>query len=161
MKLIDLFRIEVEKFYGLNPGETKVKTRRLEIREPRQIIQYLCKKDNLGSLGYIAKNTSSWNTDHTTVLHSFKTITKLRNLESKLDDDITQIENIISKKRSDNRSRKYYLKSDGFIILETSNLHDILKRIHYILTEGKKDNYTIEIETRKNCKRIFELNKIK
>lgn len=64
------------KYYRIDVNSIALRSRKTEIREPRQVIHYKCKKlfndgISLSNIGRIAGNK-----DHTTVLHSIKTIAK-------------------------------------------------------------------------------------
>lgn len=61
--------------FGFDPKQLQVKTRKKEIKEPRQILHYLAKKHTNLSFAKIGKRFG--NKDHATVLNSYNLISNL------------------------------------------------------------------------------------
>lgn len=61
--------------FGFEPDQLKIKTRKGEIKEGRQILHYLAKHFNLGSYDEIGKRFGD--KDHATVMYSCRTVSDL------------------------------------------------------------------------------------
>tara|TARA_R110002020_G_scaffold334555_2_gene549789 strand:- start:7091 stop:7720 length:630 start_codon:yes stop_codon:yes gene_type:complete len=92
------------EFYALKPKKVFSNTRKGEIVKARQVIQYLIKKNTKKSLECIGKVSLDYGRkkshDHASVLHSFKKIIGLIEVDKDFRDEINQI-NVIYKKRKE------------------------------------------------------------
>lgn len=79
--------------FGLAVDDLKIKTRKREIVEPRQISMYFMRKLNLGSFDLIAKSHGDF--DHSTAIHCYNTVTNLISVSKDFAKKIDKIENLI------------------------------------------------------------------
>ena len=90
---IDLIQTEVCKFFKISKNEMLSSRRSRYLVRPRQTAIYLAKSLTSKSLPEIGRAFS--NRDHTTVIHSVKTIDKLRKNDSELNLNIDNLKNKI------------------------------------------------------------------
>ena len=90
---IDLIQTMVCKFFKINKSEMLSPRRSRYLARPRQTAIYLAKILTSKSLPEIGRAFS--NRDHTTVIHSVKTIEKLRKEDNELDININSLKNKI------------------------------------------------------------------
>ena len=90
---IDLIQTEVCKFFKISKNEMLSSRRSRYLVRPRQTAIYLSKSLTSKSLPEIGRAFS--NRDHTTVIHSVKTIEKLRKEDNDLSLNIDNIKNKI------------------------------------------------------------------
>lgn len=83
---------EVCKYYKLRKAELLSFRKTVNVVRPRQVVMYLARRLTLKSLPTIG---DAMDRDHTTILHGFQLITKLRATDEKLDADITVLEIIL------------------------------------------------------------------
>ena len=79
---IDMIQKVVCEYFNLKPEELKVKTRRREIVQPRQIIMYFAKKYTKASLQTIGAMCGG--KDHSTVLHACRNIQDLQQTDKQV-----------------------------------------------------------------------------
>jgi len=87
--MIEQICIIIETYYGLGGGAIKIKTRKREIVQARQIAMYFSKLLTGLSLAKIGKSIG--NKDHATVLHACKTVNNLIDTDKKFKYDIDEI----------------------------------------------------------------------
>ena len=90
---IDLIQIIVCKFFKISKNEMLSSRRSRYLVRPRQIAIYLTKILTSKSLPEIGREFS--NRDHTTIIHSVKTIEKLKEKDSEMVDNINKLKNQI------------------------------------------------------------------
>ena len=90
---IDLIQSIVCKFFKISKNEMLSSRRSRYLVRPRQTAIYLTKILTSKSLPEIGREFS--NRDHTTVIHSVKTIEKLRKEDSELNNNIDNLKNKI------------------------------------------------------------------
>ena len=90
---IDIIQTEVCKFFKISKNEMLSSRRSRYLVRPRQTAIYLAKSLTSKSLPEIGRAFS--NRDHTTVIHSVKTIDKLRKNDSELNSNIDVLKNKI------------------------------------------------------------------
>ena len=90
---IDLIQTEVCKFFKISKNEMLSSRRSRYLVRPRQTAIYLSKSLTSKSLPEIGRAFS--NRDHTTVIHSVKTIEKLRKIDGELNISIDSLKNTI------------------------------------------------------------------
>ena len=90
---IDLIQTEVCKFFKISKNEMLSARRSRYLVRPRQTAIFLAKSLTSKSLPEIGRAFS--NRDHTTVIHSVKTIEKLRKNDSELNVNIDNLKNKI------------------------------------------------------------------
>ena len=90
---IDTIQTIVCKFYKISKNEMLSPRRSRYLVRPRQIAIYLAKMLTSKSLPEIGRSFS--NRDHTTVIHSVKTIERLRKEDSELNINIDSLKNKI------------------------------------------------------------------
>ncbi len=71
-----MIREFISKQYNVNSGELQSRSRKKLLTFPRQVAMYLCRKHTENSLADIGKE---FNRDHSTVVHSIKVVTGLKN----------------------------------------------------------------------------------
>lgn len=71
-----LIREFISKQYNVSTGELQSRSRKKNLTFPRQVAMYLCRKHTDNSLVDIGRE---FNRDHSTVLHSIKVVTGLKN----------------------------------------------------------------------------------
>ncbi|BAV94014.1 chromosomal replication initiator protein DnaA [Ichthyobacterium seriolicida] len=84
----------VSNHLGISIDDIKSKSRRREIVQGRQISMYLCKKYTQQSLHTIGEKVG--NRNHTTVVHSFKTVNNLKDTDSHFRNTLEKIEEILT-----------------------------------------------------------------
>jgi len=90
---IDLIQTLVCKFYKISKNEMLSSRRSRYLVRPRQIAIYLAKMLTSKSLPEIGREFS--NRDHTTIIHSVKTIEKLKENNSEMIENINKLKNQI------------------------------------------------------------------
>ena len=90
---IDLIQTVVCKFFKISKNEMLSARRSRYLVRPRQTAIYLAKSLTSKSLPEIGRSFS--NRDHTTVIHSVKTIEKLKNEDKELSLNIDSLKNKI------------------------------------------------------------------
>ena len=90
---IDIIQTVVCKFYKISKNEMLSSRRSRYLVRPRQTAIYLTKILTTKSLPEIGREFS--NRDHTTIIHSVKTIEKLKEDNSEINDNINKLKNII------------------------------------------------------------------
>ena len=90
---IDLIQSNVCKFFKISKNEMLSSRRSRYLVRPRQVAIYLTKILTSKSLPEIGREFS--NRDHTTIIHSVKTIEKLKNENSELSSNIDNLKNQI------------------------------------------------------------------
>ena len=90
---IDLIQTIVCKFFKISKNEMLSSRRSRYLVRPRQTAIYLTKILTTKSLPEIGREFS--NRDHTTIIHSVKTIEKLKEKNSDMSDNINKLKNII------------------------------------------------------------------
>ena len=90
---IDLIQSNVCKFFKISKNEMLSSRRSRYLVRPRQVAIYLTKMLTSKSLPEIGREFS--NRDHTTIIHSVKTIEKLKNENSELSSNIDNLKNQI------------------------------------------------------------------
>tara|TARA_B100000941_G_C28501518_1_gene554568 strand:+ start:632 stop:2047 length:1416 start_codon:yes stop_codon:yes gene_type:complete len=90
---IELIQTEVCKFFKISKNEMLSSRRSRYLVRPRQTAIYLSKSLTSKSLPEIGRSFSD--RDHTTVIHSVKTIDRLRKLDSELSQNIDNLKNKI------------------------------------------------------------------
>ena len=75
----------ISKQYNLTSEELQSRSRRKELTFPRQVGMYLCRKHTETSLAEIGKE---FNRDHSTVLHSIKVVTGLKNRNTSIEEQV-------------------------------------------------------------------------
>ena len=88
---IDKFQNVTSNFFSINLQEMLSQRRSRPLARPRQIAMYLAKKLTTRSLPEIGRRFA--NRDHTTVIHSVKTIDKLRKEDNELNINIDSLKN--------------------------------------------------------------------
>ena len=88
---IDLIQTEVCKFFKISKNEMLSARRSRYLVRPRQAAIYLAKSLTTKSLPEIGRAFS--NRDHTTVIHSVKTIDKLRKIDNELNSNLDSLKN--------------------------------------------------------------------
>ena len=96
---IDLIQTEVCKYFKISKNEMLSPRRSRYLVRPRQTAIYLTKSLTSKSLPEIGRAFS--NRDHTTVIHSVKTIEKLRTNDNELNLSIDNLKNKILFNRDD------------------------------------------------------------
>jgi len=96
---IDLIQSIVCKFFKISKNEMLSSRRSRYLVRPRQTAIYLTKILTSKSLPEIGREFS--NRDHTTIIHSVKTIEKLKNQDNELSDNIDNLKNQILYKKQD------------------------------------------------------------
>ena len=97
---IDLIQTEVCKFFKISKNEMLSSRRSRYLVRPRQIAIYLTKILTSKSLPEIGREFS--NRDHTTIIHSVKTIEKLKDKDLEMVDNINKLKNQILYNNSEN-----------------------------------------------------------
>ena len=95
---MDLIQTEVCKFFKISKNEMLSSRRSRYLVRPRQTAIYLAKSLTSKSLPEIGRAFS--NRDHTTVIHSVKTIEKLRKNDNELNSNIDSLKNQILYKKN-------------------------------------------------------------
>ena len=90
---IDLIQTIVCKFFKISKNEMLSSRRSRYLVRPRQTAIYLTKTLTSKSLPEIGRDFS--NRDHTTIIHSVKTIEKLKNKDLEMNENINKLKNII------------------------------------------------------------------
>jgi len=90
---IDLIQLTVCKFYKISKNEMLSSRRSRYLVRPRQTAIYLTKILTSKSLPEIGREFS--NRDHTTIIHSVKTIEKLKKDDPELNNNIDTLKNKI------------------------------------------------------------------
>ena len=90
---IDLIQTLVCKFYKISKNEMLSSRRSRYLARPRQIAIYLTKILTSKSLPEIGREFS--NRDHTTIIHSVKTVEKLKEKDLEIEDNINKLKNQI------------------------------------------------------------------
>ena len=90
---IDLIQTVVCKFFKISKNEMLSSRRSRYLVRPRQTVIYLTKILTTKSLPEIGREFS--NRDHTTIIHSVKTIEKLKEKNPDMNDNINKLKNII------------------------------------------------------------------
>ena len=90
---IDIIQTVVCKFFKISKNEMLSSRRSRYLVRPRQTAIYLTKILTTKSLPEIGREFS--NRDHTTIIHSVKTIEKLKEDNSEINDNINKLKNII------------------------------------------------------------------
>jgi len=90
---IDLIQITVCKFFKISKNEMLSSRRSRYLVRPRQTAIYLTKILTSKSLPEIGREFS--NRDHTTIIHSVKTIEKLKEKDQEMEDNINKLKNQI------------------------------------------------------------------
>jgi len=85
----------IANYYNIEEKKINEKTRRQEIVKPRQIAMYLLRNDLNTSYPYIGRRLGQ--KDHTTAIHAYKKITCDIKNDKKLEQEINNIREIISK----------------------------------------------------------------
>ena len=96
---IDLIQTIVCKYFKISKNEMLSSRRSRYLVRPRQIAIYLTKILTTKSLPEIGREFS--NRDHTTIIHSVKTIEKLKEKNSDMNDSISKLKNIIIYNKED------------------------------------------------------------
>ncbi len=97
---IDLIQTLVCKFFKISKNEMLSSRRSRYLVRPRQTAIYLTKILTSKSLPEIGREFS--NRDHTTIIHSVKTIEKLKEKDSEMDENIKRLKNQILYNNKDN-----------------------------------------------------------
>ena len=97
---IDLIQTLVCKFFKISKNEMLSSRRSRYLVRPRQIAIYLTKILTSKSLPEIGREFS--NRDHTTIIHSVKTIEKLKEQDTEMIDNINKLKNQILYNNKDN-----------------------------------------------------------
>ena len=90
---IDLIQTLVCRFYKISKNEMLSSRRSRYLARPRQIAIYLTKILTSKSLPEIGREFS--NRDHTTIIHSVKTVEKLKEKDLEIEDNISKLKNQI------------------------------------------------------------------
>jgi len=85
----------VAEYYGIKVADIKSKRRTRDISEPRQIAMFLCREHTKSSLPEIGRQFGG--KDHTTVIFSYKKISKLAKENKELKSSILEIIDLIEK----------------------------------------------------------------
>ena len=85
----------IANYYNMEEKKLNEKTRRQEIVKPRQIAMYLLRNDLNTSYPYIGRRLGQ--KDHTTAIHAYKKITHDIKNDKKLEQEINNIREMISK----------------------------------------------------------------
>ena len=85
----------VAGYYGIKVADIKSKRRTRDISEPRQIAMFLCREHTKSSLPEIGRQFGG--KDHTTVIFSYKKISKLVKENKELESSILEIIDLIEK----------------------------------------------------------------
>ena len=96
---IDSIQTIVCKFFKISKNEMLSSRRSRYLVRPRQTAIYLTKILTTKSLPEIGREFS--NRDHTTIIHSVKTIEKLKEENSDMNDNISKLKNIILYNKED------------------------------------------------------------
>ena len=96
---IDSIQTIVCKFFKISKNEMLSSRRSRYLVRPRQTAIYLTKILTTKSLPEIGREFS--NRDHTTIIHSVKTIEKLKEENSDMNDNINKLKNIILYNKKD------------------------------------------------------------
>ena len=96
---IDLIQTLVCKFFKISKNEVLSSRRSRYLVRPRQTAIYLTKILTTKSLPEIGREFS--NRDHTTIIHSVKTIEKLKENNPEMNDNINKLKNIILYNKQD------------------------------------------------------------
>ena len=86
---LDDIQMACSKYFEISMEDLKSKRRSRNIARPRQVAMYLAKTMTSHSLPQIGRAIGD--RDHTTVIHAVDTIEKLREMDSKLENDIRQV----------------------------------------------------------------------
>jgi chromosomal replication initiator protein len=97
---IDLIQTVVCKFYKISKNEMLSSRRSRYLVRPRQVAIYLTKILTSKSLPEIGREFS--NRDHTTIIHSVKTVEKIKEGDSEMLDNINKLKNQILYNNKDN-----------------------------------------------------------
>ena len=97
---IDLIQTTVCKFFKISKNEMLSSRRSRYLVRPRQTAIYLTKILTSKSLPEIGREFS--NRDHTTIIHSVKTIEKIKEKDSEMVDNINKLKNQILYNNKDN-----------------------------------------------------------
>ena len=89
--MLDFITTTTEKYFNLSPGETNTRTRRRRIVLPRQIIHTLAAR-LVPDLTEKTIGQSVGKVDHSTVIHSIKTINNLCDSDKRIRADVEAIE---------------------------------------------------------------------
>ena len=90
---MDVIQTEVCKFFKISKNEMLSSRRSRYLVRPRQTAIYLAKSSTSKSLPEIGRAFA--NRDHTTVIHSVKTIERLKKIDSELNTNIDNLKNQI------------------------------------------------------------------
>lgn len=90
---IDYIIRTVARFYGVRPAEITSARRTMDIMKPRQVTMFLCRKLTGKSLPIIGKMCGD--RDHTTIMHAWRKIEKLRHEDDDLRDELSKIERLL------------------------------------------------------------------
>ena len=96
---IDIIQTVVCKFFKISKNEMLSSRRSRYLVRPRQTAIYLTKILTTKSLPEIGREFS--NRDHTTIIHSVKTIEKLKENNLEMNDNINKLKNIILYNKQD------------------------------------------------------------
>jgi chromosomal replication initiator protein len=96
---IDIIQTVVCKFFKISKNEMLSSRRSRYLVRPRQTAIYLTKILTTKSLPEIGREFS--NRDHTTIIHSVKTIEKLKENNPEMNDNINKLKNIILYNKQD------------------------------------------------------------
>jgi len=91
----------ITEFYNIEEKNLFQKTRKKEIVKPRQVAMYLLREDLNISYPYIGQRFGQ--RDHTTVIHAYKKINEVIKKDEKLNQEITNIRNILYEKEVINK----------------------------------------------------------
>ena len=94
LKLYDVSDI-VCKYYNVKESEIFIKTRKREILWKRQLFHYLARKYTIYSYESIGNYNDNCKLDHSTIMHSCKTISNLIDVDKYLHKEVMQLEMII------------------------------------------------------------------
>jgi phosphoglycolate phosphatase-like HAD superfamily hydrolase len=141
----------VEDYFNIPRGEIKRKTRKPEIKEPRQIAMTLALNFLLPKNGKLYSKTNIgifFGKDHATVIHANKTINNLLDTDRKLKSDVDEIRKryfkAIEKKQLEATITKEEIKQ---AIYEA-----VIQRFKKMLIDNKKQNMKMSM--------FFDMNKI-
>lgn len=83
----------VSDFYEINPNDLIAKNRKQEVVKPRQIAMFLMRSEL--SYSYPGIGEKFGGRDHTTAIHAYEKITKTIKTDSKLDEEINQLKDLL------------------------------------------------------------------
>lgn len=147
INLLQILSDTVEDYFNIPRGQLKLnKTRKKEIKEPRQIAFFFAMEFLYPKNGKLYSETNIgkfFDKDHATVIHANKTIRNLYDTEKKIKDDIDEI-------------RKILTANFSFIISKDEikqTIYDaIIQRFKILLAEKNKYNMKMSM--------FFDMNKI-